>query len=276
MYMAPTKLRRLPPPRVRALMPPGATYLGEDAFNYYYMNPPDTQLGGIMDTINKISKNIWRITPISLVMRAVAPKAEKAIYQKAAKYIVPAVIGGALAVTAGPAVWNVLAPKLSQAGSLIMKGVSTVGGLFKGSGSSGGETFGPPAPSAGGGIVDSAINAAKVAGTIGGKVMQLISMLPANKQAEAAQALSPQDIAYAEEYGRLPPGAQAYFDQLLQQSYQSPVAPGGPSGSADLYNPFAYQGGGETKQAGMLGEINPMMLAAIGLPVLFYMMSGKR
>ena len=125
------------------------------------------------------------------------------------------------------------------------------------------------------GVLDRAADAAKVAGTIGGKVMQLISMLPANKQAEAAQYLTPQDIAYAEQYNALPPATQAYFDRLLEQSY-NPPAPPGSSGSAELYNPFAYQDQPK-KEAGLLGNMDPVTLGLlVGVPALFWLIGGNK
>ena len=293
MYMKPVSASRIPYVVKRA-MPAGATYMGEDAQYYYWMNPQATdQLGGMFDNIGNMFTRMVKFTPKSFTpgniykgfinttltvasggLYQVLPKGFKKTVYEVGKVAVPVIAGGVLAYTAGPAVWGVLAPKLAQAGNLLKSGAGSVMQMVTGGrkgAPGGGETYGPPAPGESGGgpgILETASQTIQV----GGQLMALLGKLPQNKQAEVAQMLTPEQIAYMERTGSIPPELRNYFDQMAQSTFNPQAAT---TGAAGLYNPF--QAAPEpVAEAGMFGWMNPMMLAAFGLPVLFYMMSGKK
>jgi len=76
-------------------------------------------------TYSNITRSIYRLTPISWVGQVVAPKLERKVY-KAAPVLVPAVVGGTLAVAYGPQIYSVLAPKLASLGGLASKAGQTL------------------------------------------------------------------------------------------------------------------------------------------------------
>ena len=295
--LAPSLRVRVPPKLAPILRRTGGTYLGEDETYYYWIDPPaQRELGGLFDNIGNMFKRMVKFTPnsfkpsniyegfINTTLTAasgglyqVLPKnLKKSVYQ-AGKVAVPVIAGGVLAYTAGPAVWSILGPKLTAAGNLLKSGAGSMLGLFsKGKGQDvtardyGSVTDPQSSGSAGSGILETASQSIAV----GGQLLQLLGKLPQNKQAEVAERLTPEQIAYMEQTGQIPPALRGYFDQLAQQTFNPPIQAG--TGAAELYNPFGYQQEGPTKDAGMLGGMSPVMMAAIGLPVLFYLMSGKR
>lgn len=286
MYLEPTK-KRVPYPVSRA-MPSGSTYLGEDQHYYYWMEKAATdQLGGLFDNIGNMFKRMVKFTPnsfkpsniyegfINTTLTAatgglyqVLPKNFKKTVYEVGKVAVPVVAGGVLAYTAGPAVWNILQPKLAAAGKLLSSGASKIfgGGGQNITSKDYGGAVSQSGSSAGAGFLETASQTIHV----GGQLMNLLGKLPQNKQAEVAQTLTPEQIAYMEKYGQIPPELQGYFDNMARQTFNPPIEG---TGAAGLYNPFQP---GPVAEAGMLGGMNPMMMAAIGLPVLFYMMSGKK
>lgn len=289
MYMIPVSRNRVPYVVKRA-MPAGSTYLGEDAQYYYWMTPAATnQLGGMFDNIGNMFSRMVKFTPKSFTpgniykglinttlttvtggLYQVLPKDLKKTVYEVGKVAVPVVAGGVLAATAGPAVWGVLGPKLAQAGSLLKSGASSIMQMVTGGGK-GGETYGPPAPGEGGGSAGLLETASQTI-QVGGQLMALLGKLPQNKQAEVAQMLTPEQIAYMERTGQIPSELRGYFDQMAQATFNPQSAT---TGAAGLYNPF-QTAPEPVAEAGMFGGMNPMMLAAFGLPVLFYMMSGKK
>lgn len=246
------------PRALRGKLPAGSYYMGEDENFYYYMEQGATnQLGGMFDNIGNMFKRMVKFTPKSFtpknIMKGfvnttlttatgglyqVLPKnLKKAVYD-VGKVAVPVIAGGVLAVTAGPAVMGILGPKLAAAGSLLGKG-------------------------------------AMAGATVGGQVLGLLNKLPQNKQAEVSQRLSPEDIAYMEQYGQIPPHLKGYFDSMAQQTFNPPAPQ-----VASPYTPFAPMG--ETPapvEAGMLGGMDTNMLLLIGVPAAFFVLTqltGKK
>lgn len=289
MYRKPVNRTRIPYV-VKRVMPAGSTYLGEDHRYYYWMEPGATnQLGGMFDNIGNMFTRMVKFTPKSFTpgniykgfinttlttvtggLYQVLPKNIKKSVYEVGKVAVPVVAGGVLAYTAGPAVWGILGPKLAQAGSLLKAGGSKLlsAGSTLMSKVTGGKGSGQGEPGQGG-ILDTASQTIEV----GGQLMNLLGKLPQNKQAEVAQLLTPEQIAYMERTGQIPPELRSYFDQMAQATFNPQAA--GSSGAASLYNPFpaAPQ---ETAQEGMLGNMDPMMLGLlVGVPAVFYLMGKK-
>ena len=245
MYMKPVRASRVPY-IVKRAMPAGGTYMGEDALYYYWMNPQATnQLGGMFDNIGNMFSRMVKFTPKSFTpgniykgfinttltvatggLYQVLPKNIKKSVYEVGKVAVPVIAGGVLAYTAGPAVWGILGPKLAQAGSLLKSGAGSImqmvtGGKGGGSPQPGeGQGYGVlqssgSAGSTGSGVLETASQTIQV----GGQLMNLIGKLPQNKQAEVAEMLTPEQIAYMERTGQIPPELRGYFDQLAKSSF---------------------------------------------------------
>lgn len=289
---APYLMQRIPQ-LVKSVMAPGSTYLGEDASFYYWMEPGVTDgLGGLFDNFGGIFKKIGKafqpknlyktfidttLTVASGGLYLAAPKKLRGQIRNVANYAVPAIAGGVLAYTAGPAVMSALMPKLKMAGSLLSSGASKVGSFLqsgatsifgggKGGGGGAGSTEQDWTSQVGkrngyqeGGQTD--IN------SIGGAVMGLLNRLPQHLQAEVAQKLTAEDIAYIERYNQIPPHLQGYFNSLGQQSGMIPEG----TGAASLY-PGAMAPTEGPAQAGMFGmDTNTMLL--IGVPAAFFLLT---
>lgn len=280
-------------------MPRGSTYLGEDANYYYWMEPGATdQLGGFFDNIGNMFTRMVKFTPKSFTpgniykgfvntsltamtggLYQVLPKDIKKTVYDVGKIAIPVVAGGIAAYTMGPAVMATLMPKLSAAASILGKGAGFVGNLFGGGGGSGANPdasqmqdprYHPPGEMPSG----SGINWGEKASTIGGVLMGFLSRLPQNKQAEVVQQLTPEDIAYTERYGQVPPRLQPYFDQMAQETFGPPAPPS--TGAGELYGPPAPSPG--AAQAGMFGNLDMSTILMFAVPLGFYFLtqSGKR
>lgn len=137
-----------PPPFVMRRLPPGTRYLGSDMTYWYFVHPGANPAVGLGDSLfdkignmfsrmvkitpksftpANISRSIWRITPVSWALQAAAPKIEKEIYKKVVPIAVPAIAAAAVAVKVGPAVWQMLAPKLAVAAEFLGKHADTIG-----------------------------------------------------------------------------------------------------------------------------------------------------
>ena len=259
MYHAPATMNRIPA-RVRRAMAPGSSYLGEDDTYYYWMEPGATdQLGGFFDNIGGMFKRMVKFTPKSFTPGNIykgfvnttlttitggayqlLPKSLKKSVYDIGKIAIPVVAGGVLAVTAGPAVMGILGPKLTMAAGIL----------------------------------------GKTAKAVGGPLLGLLNKLPQNKQAEVAQQVTPQDIAYMESTQQIPPYLKPYFDAMAQQTFNPPPTPYGSSGAASLYDPSVLQPPTEPTepvQAGMLGGLSPVTLGLlVGVPLLFYVIGGNK
>lgn len=285
----------VPPRLVPILQRTGGTYLGEDETYYYWMEPaPTNQLGGFLDNVGNMFKRMVKITPKSFTpgniykgfvnttlttmtggLYQVLPKDIKKTVYEVGKVAIPVVAGGVLAMTAGPAVMATLMPKLTTAAGILSKGAGFVGGLFgggKGSApASGSDSYyglpgsGPTAPG-----VEQTGSLASKALTIGGEVLNLLNRLPQNMQAEVVQRMTPEDIAYMEQYQRIPPGLQSYLDSMAQSTFNPPVAS---SGAAGLYGPPAPPP--ETEQASMFGNLDMTTILLFAVPLGFYLLTSK-
>lgn len=205
MYQQPMKLH----PRIirqELRLPPGAVYMGSDDTGHYVC------LDGIFDDVGSMFKRMVKITPKSFrpgnifkaatsgaltVMTGGAyqllPSKMKTQIENVGKTAVPIIGGAVLAYTAGPAVWNVIGPKLSTVGALLGKNASQVGGLFS--------------------------------SVLGG--------LTKSGQAEVAQAATTEQLVQMEQTGTIPPALQAVINRAAQESlsppapvYGSPMAQG--------------------------------------------------
>jgi hypothetical protein len=120
------------------------------------------------------------------------PKSVKKTMENVANVAIPVVAGGVAAVTLGPAVMGMIGPKLATVASALGKNISSIG---KG-------------------------------------LFDVLGKLPASKQTEIAQQVTPSDIAYAEQHGQFPPRFLDLVSQAEQQAYgyaanQSLVSPTG-------------------------------------------------
>jgi hypothetical protein len=292
-----TAMAQVVPPRVLPILQrTGGTYLGEDETYYYWMEPGATdQLGGFFDNVGNMFKRMVKFTPKSFTpgniykgfvntslttmtggLYQVLPKDIKKTVYEVGKVAIPVVAGGVLAMTAGPAVMATLMPKLTAAAGILSKGAGAIGSVFGGGKSAaGGEYYGPPAPGAPSGSGFDFSTAAGKALTIGGEVINLLNKLPQNKQAEVVQQLTPEDIAYMEQYRQVPPRLKDYFDSMAQQTFNPPM---GSSGAASLYPgaPPAEEGPAE---ASMFGDMNMSTILLFAVPFGFYLLtqrSGRR
>jgi hypothetical protein len=283
-------LYRVPAQVLPIIKARGATYLGEDEHYYYWMEPAATdQLGGFFDNIGNMFTRMVKFTPKSFTpgniykgfvntsltamtggLYQVLPKDIKKTVYEVGKVAIPVVAGGVLAVTAGPAVMATLMPKLSAAASLLGK-APLIGGLFGGSKpAAGGEYYGPPAPAAPG--VDLG-NVASKALTIGGEVINLLNKLPQNKQAEVVQQLTPEDIAYMEQYRQVPPRLRDYFDSMAQQTFNPPMASSGAQSLYDAYGPQPPPG--KPDEASMFGGMDMQTILLFAVPLGFYLLTSR-
>jgi len=248
MYQAAKRGRRIPR-EVQRRMPLGAEYLGEDERYWYYVEPgANPSLGGMFN-IGKMFKRMTKFTPSSFKLKNIvgaigsvgltgltlgfAPKFSGAHSKSAQVWGGVMLAAGAVVggVMVGPAVMGVLGPKLAAAGALLGKAGSSVGG----------------------------------------GLFSILGKLIPSKQAEVAQQVTPQDIAYMDQYGQIPPRLGPYLDQAAAQSL--PVANAN-SGAASLYDPsMSYQTGTPAPvEAGFLdGMDTKTMLLLFGLPTAFFL-----
>ena len=185
--------RKNPPP---FYLPPTATYLGEDANGYYYMD-------GFFDGIGNMFKRMVKFTPKSFqpknILKAftnttvgvatgglayLAPKKIRQTIFKAGETIVPVVAASALAAAAAPAVMGILGPKLQSAAGILGKNMNS----------------------------------------IGGGVFKILGRLTESGQSQVAQNMTSDDIVYAEKHGELPPHIQSLVDQADRQQFEYAVA----------------------------------------------------
>lgn len=282
---------QVPAPMV-PIVQAGGTYLGEDETYYYYMHPQaGNELNGFFDGIGNMFSRMVKFTPKSFtpgniykgfvnttltvasggLYQALPKNLKKTVYE-VGKVAIPVVAGGVLAVAAGPAVMATLMPKLTAAAGLLSKGAGAVGSMFGGGGGGAATNpdasqmpdprYNPPIPG-GPSLADKAI-------TIGGALMGFLSKLPQNKQAEVIQQVTPEDIAYMEQYQAIPPRLQPYFDSVAQSTFNPPIPS---SGAAELYGPPA-----PVQQASMAGGMAGLDLQTIllfAVPAVFFLLSNR-
>jgi len=288
MYRPPMNAGPLPW-MLRNRVPLGTRYLGEDETYWYFQLPGARyQLGGsFFDNVGNMFSRMVKFTPKSFTPGNIykgfvnttltvasggayqlLPKSLKKSVYEIGKVAIPVVAGGVLAVTMGPAIWGVLSSKLSAAGQLLGAGSKVLGG--GGGQSAGSDVIGAAntnnsnVPSGSGSFLDTASRTINV----GGQLMDLLGKLPQNKQAEVVQALTPEQIAQMERTGVVPPQLQAYLDQMARGVFAPQQAS---VGSAALYNPFGAVGVPES-----VGGIDWSLVLLLGVPALFFVMSGKR
>lgn len=205
MYMQPARLTKRQQ-RQEFVLPPGAVYLGSDDTGHYVC------LDGLFDDVGNMFKRMVKITPKSFrpgnIFKAVTsgaltmatggayqllPSKMKTQIENVGKIAVPVIGGAVLAYTAGPAVWNVLQPKLAAVGAMLGKNASQVGGLLS--------------------------------SVMGG--------LSQSGQAKVAEAATTEQIAQMEQTGQIPPALQSLINQAAMESlappapvYGSPMAQG--------------------------------------------------
>ena len=187
-------------------LPPGAVYMGSDDTGHYIA------LDGFFDDIGGMFKRMVKITPKSFrpgnIFKAVTsgaltvatggayqllPSKVKTQIENVGKIAVPVIGGAVLSYTAGPAVWNILQPKLSAVGAMLGKNASQVGGL----------------------------------------ISNLMGGLNGAGQAQVAQQVTTDQLAQMEQTGQVPPELQTLLQNAAMQSlqpvapmYQSPMAQG--------------------------------------------------
>lgn len=205
MYVQPQRLTKRMQRR-EFVLPPGAVYMGSDDTGHYIC------LDGLFDDVGGMFKRMVKITPKSFrpgnIFKAVTsgvatiatggayqllPSKLKTQIENVGKIAVPVIGGAVLAYTAGPAVWNILQPKLSAVGAMLGKNASQVGGLLS-------------------------------------NVMGSLS--PAG-QAQVAQQATTEQIAQIEQTGQIPADLQNLINHAAMQSlsppapvYSSPMAQG--------------------------------------------------
>jgi len=247
MYRTPVNVGHMPR-MLRNRVPAGTEYLGEDEHYYYVMVPGENhELAGFGNMFKRMVKitpksftpgNIYKgfinttLTTASGGLYQLLPKGLKKTVYDVGKIAVPIIAGGVLAVVAGPAVMAVLGPKLAMAGSLL----------------------------------------GKVAGTMGGNLMNILGKMSGPAQAKIVESLTPQQIAQMETSQGIPPALEPLFQQAAAQSYPSLTSSGGYSGAASLYGPSQPA---EPTQAGMGFDLNMNTMLLIGVPLAFYFLTAK-
>lgn len=243
MYMQPARLSKAVQMREFRL-PPGAVYMGSDDTGHYVC------LDGFLDDVSGMFKRMVKITPKSFrpgnIFKAVTsgaltmatggayqllPSNVKKSIENVGKIAVPVIGGAVLAYTAGPAVWNVLQPKLSAVGAMLGKNVSQVGGLLS--------------------------------SVMGG--------LSPSGQAQVAQAATTDQLMSMEQTGQIPPDLQALISQAAAQTltppapiYSAPVVQGGATdyGAGAMPAPV---------QAGMMDGNNALiMMGGLAVAALLF------
>lgn len=171
---------------------PTETYLGESADGYYVMD-------GFFDNVGNMFKRMVKFTPKSFtpgnIFKAVRnttlttmtggaylvlPKSVKKTMENVANVAMPIAAAGIAAYTLGPSIMSMVGPKLSAAGNILGKNLSS----------------------------------------IGGSLFNALGKLSPAKQSEVVQNVQPEDIVYAEEHqGKYPPRIQAMIDTAEQEEY---------------------------------------------------------
>ncbi len=195
MYIQPARLSKAVQ-RQEFRLPPGAVYIGSDDTGHYIC------MGGLFDDVGGMFKRMVKITPKSFrpgnIFKAVTsgaltvatggayqllPSKVKKSIENVGKIAVPVIGGAVLAYTAGPAVWNVLQPKLSAVGAMLGKNVSQVGGLLS----------------------------------------SLMGSLSPAGQAKVAQSATTDQLLQMEQTGQIPPDLQNLISQVAAQTLTPPA-----------------------------------------------------
>lgn len=171
---------------------PTETYLGESADGYYVMD-------GFFDNMGNMFKRMVKFTPKSFtpgnIFKAVRnttlttmtggaylvlPKSVKKTMENVANVAMPIAAAGIAAATLGPSIMTMVGPKLTAAGNILGKNLSS----------------------------------------IGGSLFNALGKLSPSKQSEIAQQVSPEDIAYAETHnGQYPGHIQQLIEEGERQQY---------------------------------------------------------
>lgn len=171
---------------------PTETYLGESADGYYVMD-------GFFDNMGNMFKRMVKFTPKSFtpgnIFKAVRnttlttmtggaylvlPKSVKKTMENVANVAMPIAAAGIAAATLGPSIMTMVGPKLTVAGNILGKNLSS----------------------------------------IGGSLFNALGKLSPAKQSEIAQQVTPNDIAYAETHnGQYPGHIQRLIEEGERQQY---------------------------------------------------------
>lgn len=296
-------VRQVPVP-IRPIVRAGGTYLGEDEQYYYYMEPnAGNELNGFFDSVGNMFKRMVKVTPKSFtpgniyegfinttltaasggLYQALPKDLKKTVYE-VGKVAVPVVAGGVLAYTAGPAVMATLMPKLTQAGSILEKGAGSVMNFFSGGKAPAaqdpndysvlpGAESRQPLPGVdtsnhfGSTIADKAM-------TIGGEFLSRMISLPPQAQAQVAQEITAEQLAYMQRYGTVPPEVLAMFNRAAINSL--PPSSAASTGAASMYEGYGSQAPqGKPVEAGMFGEMNLQTILLFAVPAVFFLFMNK-
>lgn len=171
---------------------PTETYLGESADGYYVME-------GFFDNVGNMFKRMVKFTPKSFtpgnIFKAVRnttlttmtggaylvlPKSVKKTMENVANYAMPIAAAGIAAATLGPSIMSMVGPKLTAAGNILGKNLSSIGGTL----------------------------------------FDALGKLNPAKQSEIVQQVTPEDIAYAETHnGQYPGNIQQLIEEGERQQY---------------------------------------------------------
>lgn len=230
------------PSSIRAGVPPGFAYLGEDDRAYYFVGPAGTaELGGFFDGLGNMFKRMVKFTPKSFtpgnlykgfvnttlgvasggLIYALPKSVRKSIYN-VGKIAIPVVAAGVGAYYAGPAVMGVLGPKLSSAASILGKNI----------------------------------------GTIGSKLFEFIGKIAPSKQAAVASQITPEQIVQMETSQTLPSELVPLFQNAMQGSLPGSQYGGYSSVGVPSEQPTDSEGG-PAPSGGNAGVV--LALSALGL-----------
>lgn len=265
MYQAVRRGRRIPR-EFQNRMPLGAEYLGEDESYWYYVDASASpQLGGMFN-IGKMFKRMVKFTPSSFKLKNIA-----GALGSATAFLATGGIANAVAEIAGPSGLKLTKGTITGAHSQAMQitgyavaaGAALVGGVMLGPSII--AMVGPKLAAAGALL-------GKAGGSIGGSLFSLLGKFVGGKQADVAQRITPEEIAYMERNGgAIPPSLMPYLDQAAAQSLPIMQAP---NGAASLYDPSASYGTGEPApvEAGFLDGLDSKTVMLIGIPAAFFLL----
>jgi hypothetical protein len=263
MYQAAKRGRRIPR-EVQRRMPLGSEYLGEDERYWYYVEPGSPTLGGMFN-IGKMFKRMTKFTPSSFKLKNIMGALGSAV-----AFTATGGIANVAAEIAGPSGLKLTKGTITGAHSSAMKALgyataavgAVVGGVMVAPSVM--SILGPKLALAGGLL-------GKAGSSVGGGLFGILGKLIPSKQAEVAQQVTPEDIAYMDQYGQIPSRLAPYLDQVAAQSLPTMNAN---NGAASLYDPsMSYATGAQAPvEAGFLDNMDgKTMLLLFGLPTAFFL-----
>lgn len=215
------------------------------------------QLGGFFDDLGKMFTRMVKFTPKSFrpanIFRAATSTALTAVtggaYQflpskvkrqveEVGKIAVPVIAGTVALHAIAPSVLPAVMGKLKAAASILGK------------------------------------HAGKI-GEVGSALLNNMVKLPAPQQAQIAEAMTPQDIVYAEQTGQVPPHLANLFQQGAQQAYYPP-APPGPAAMVPAFQEPVPEPAPAPVQAGMFGGQMGLFLGLSVVGLIVAQVAGGR